>query len=199
MSETTTTPKTTKSIVKKTEKKASSKKETPAGLTLRSRQVRILKALAGCKHGALSRKALADEVFNGNNLSFNPLLAPMALNGLVKSETLELTEGVKEEAFTITAKGKKALKDAPPALAIARVRGPGEHKRLPKAGEVITSQYKGKEIKVTVLGDGFRYANKNYPSLSACAKAVRGNSQEVNGWKFFGLTKEPAPSKNGKP
>jgi hypothetical protein len=43
---------------------------------------------------------------------------------------------------------------------------------------------------VEVLGEGFRYENRNYTSLSAIAVAVTGT--RWNGLAFFGLTRPAA-------
>jgi hypothetical protein len=59
--------------------------------------------------------------------------------------------------------------------------------RLPPPGTVITRQYKGQALMVTVLPDGFEFDGERYKSLSAVAKAVTG--QHMNGYLFFKLTK----------
>ncbi len=59
--------------------------------------------------------------------------------------------------------------------------------RLPSPGTVLTRQYKGQQIRVTALDDGFEWDGRRYGSLSAVARAVTG--QKWNGWLFFGLTK----------
>jgi len=48
---------------------------------------------------------------------------------------------------------------------------PGNN-RLPMPGAVLTRQYKGRNIVVTVLPKGFEYEGEVYRSLSAVAKAV---------------------------
>ena len=58
--------------------------------------------------------------------------------------------------------------------------------RLPAPGTVITRDYKGQEIRVSVLEKGFEFEGRPYRSLSAIAQAVTG--QKWNGWLFFGLT-----------
>jgi len=60
------------------------------------------------------------------------------------------------------------------------------HKGGPTAGTVITRQYKGRTLSVTVLADGYEYEGQRYGSLSAVAKAVTGS--HWNGNLFFGLT-----------
>jgi hypothetical protein len=65
--------------------------------------------------------------------------------------------------------------------------------RLPPTGTILTRDYKGKAIKVTVLADGFEYDGERYASLSAVAKAITGN--HMNGFLFFGMTRK---GKGGK-
>jgi len=60
--------------------------------------------------------------------------------------------------------------------------------RLPMPGAVLTRDYKGESVEVTVLPKGFRYDGEVYRSLSAVAKAVTGT--HWNGYYFFGLTKQ---------
>ena len=56
----------------------------------------------------------------------------------------------------------------------------------PKPGTTLTRTFKGKEIKVTVTDDGFRYGGKTYRSLTAVALAVTGY-KAVSGPRFFGM------------
>mgnify|MGYP002382257386 CR=1 FL=1 len=61
--------------------------------------------------------------------------------------------------------------------------------RLPRAGTILTRQYKGHTVQVRVLQDGFEYRGSLYRSLSAVAKAITGS--HCNGFAFFKLdTKE---------
>ena len=53
-------------------------------------------------------------------------------------------------------------------------------------GTVLTRPYKGVNLQVLVLPDGFVYADTIYPSLSAVAKAITGS--HCNGFLFFRLT-----------
>lgn len=57
----------------------------------------------------------------------------------------------------------------------------------PVPGTVITREYKGNEIRVRVLDEGYEYEGQPYRSLSAVAKAVTGS--HWNGRAFFGLKK----------
>jgi hypothetical protein len=55
--------------------------------------------------------------------------------------------------------------------------------RLPPPGTILTRPYKGQQLHVQVLTDGFAYAGRVYPSLSAVAKAITGS--HTNGYLFF--------------
>jgi hypothetical protein len=59
--------------------------------------------------------------------------------------------------------------------------------RLPIPGTVLVRDYKGRQIQVQVLKDGFQYDGANYPTLSAVAKAITGS--HCNGFHFFRLAK----------
>jgi hypothetical protein len=62
--------------------------------------------------------------------------------------------------------------------------------RLPPPGTIITRQYKGQQLEVTVLPTGFAYQEKVFLSLSALAKTITG--AHCNGFHFFRLTKTEA-------
>ena len=59
--------------------------------------------------------------------------------------------------------------------------------RTPPPGSVVSRDYKGEEVIVKVLNDGFEYAGQVFRSLSAIAKEVTGTTW--NGPAFFGLRK----------
>ena len=56
--------------------------------------------------------------------------------------------------------------------------------RLPAPGGVVERRYKGRDIVVKVLRDGFEYEDRIYRSLSAIAGVVTGT--KWNGFLFFG-------------
>jgi hypothetical protein len=58
--------------------------------------------------------------------------------------------------------------------------------RLPPPGTILTRPYKGQQLHVQVLTEGFAYAGTVYPSLSAVAKAITGS--HCNGYHFFRAT-----------
>jgi Protein of unknown function (DUF2924) len=55
--------------------------------------------------------------------------------------------------------------------------------RLPPPGTILTRPYKGQLVQVQVLTEGFAYAGRLYPSLSAVAKTITGS--HTNGFLFF--------------
>ena len=69
----------------------------------------------------------------------------------------------------------------PPAAPV-NVPAPVDH-RLPPPGTILTRPYKGQQLHVQVLHDGFAYAGTVYPSLSAVAKVITGT--HTNGFLFF--------------
>ena len=52
-------------------------------------------------------------------------------------------------------------------------------------GAVLTRSWKGREVRVTVEAEGFRFEDQLFPSLSAAATAIAGS--RWNGPRFFGL------------
>ncbi|HEV7299810.1 MAG TPA: DUF2924 domain-containing protein [Tepidisphaeraceae bacterium] len=62
------------------------------------------------------------------------------------------------------------------------------NRRLPMPGAVLTRQYQGRLIQVTVLPKGFEWDGTVYRSLSAVAKAVTGS--HWNGYGFFNLLQQ---------
>jgi hypothetical protein len=60
-----------------------------------------------------------------------------------------------------------------------------DRQRLPIPGTILTRQYHGKLVQVTVLPKGFDYEGQVYRSLSAVAQAVTG--AHWSGHLFFGL------------
>jgi DUF2924 family protein len=77
--------------------------------------------------------------------------------------------------------------NAAPARPADVDRGPIRDPRLPKPGSTLSRRYRGHEIRVLVLEDGFEYEGRHYASLSALAREITG--QRWNGLLFFGLTK----------
>ena len=61
----------------------------------------------------------------------------------------------------------------------------GHDSRLPMPGTVLTRDYRGRQIRVTVLEGGFECEGIVHRSLTAVARAVTGSNW--NGFNFFGL------------
>lgn len=62
---------------------------------------------------------------------------------------------------------------------------PSRDSRLPLPGTLLTREYRGRDIVVKVLDDGFEFQGRRYRSLSAIAKEVTGS--KWNGFLFFGI------------
>jgi Protein of unknown function (DUF2924) len=72
----------------------------------------------------------------------------------------------------------------PPAIPQQPVSAPTSiDPRLPPPGTILTRPYKGQQLHVQVLTEGFAYAGNVYPSLSAVAKVITGT--HTNGYHFF--------------
>jgi len=81
---------------------------------------------------------------------------------------------------------KKAFKTMAPAeRTTIRSFSPSHDRRLPMPGAVLTREYRGAKIHVTILDTGFEYEGEVYRSLTAVAKAVTGS--HWNGYHFFRL------------
>lgn len=72
------------------------------------------------------------------------------------------------------------MASAPPGPVVPR-RDP----RLPSPGSVIVRQYRGQQLRLTVLDDGFELDGIHHNSLSEAARVVTG--QRWNGPLFWGL------------
>ena len=72
-----------------------------------------------------------------------------------------------------------------------KVRFKTDH-RLPLPGTILTRVYKGEDLYVKVLPEGFEFEGVVYRSLSSVAQKITGS--HCNGYLFFGLT-----GKGGKP
>ena len=69
--------------------------------------------------------------------------------------------------------------------------------RLPLPGALLTRKWKGRNLLVEVLANGFRYENRHYSSLSAIAVAITGT--RWNGLAFFGLTRPASGERKERP
>jgi len=75
------------------------------------------------------------------------------------------------------------LPDAAPQPRTADDDGRGPQGR-PRPGQVLTREWRGKQIRVEVTADGFVYDGEAFGSLSAVAKRITG--QHMSGPAFFG-------------
>jgi hypothetical protein len=65
---------------------------------------------------------------------------------------------------------KKGVKGMPATPRATKTRDP----RLPAAGTTLTRRYKGRDLRVTVLDEGFRFEGEIYKSLTATALKATG-------------------------
>ena len=57
--------------------------------------------------------------------------------------------------------------------------------RIPAVGTVITRKYKGEDLKIKVLENGFEYKGQTFKSISALAVHIVGGP--ISGYVFFKL------------
>jgi len=94
----------------------------------------------------------------------------------------------KKQSNTRTAGGTR--KATTKAAAATRTRDA----RLPEPGTTLTRTYKGREIRVAVLADGFRYDGETFRSLTGVALKVTGYPA-ISGPLFFKLDATATPAK----
>jgi hypothetical protein len=82
---------------------------------------------------------------------------------------------------------RPTVTDSPDRTRVAELRISPD-KRVPMPGAQITRQYKGRDVTVMVLPNGFEFDGEVYRSLTAIAKVVTGT--HWNGYHFFNLIKE---------
>ena len=75
--------------------------------------------------------------------------------------------------------------DASPQRTVVHAFSPSHDHRMPIVGTLLTREYRGEAIRVTVLEKGFEYTGEVYRSLTAIANAITGS--HWNGYGFFGL------------
>ena len=85
-------------------------------------------------------------------------------------------------------RGPQASTNQPPEAMSGSITGVGPIRdyRLPKPGTLLMRRFRGREILVKVLDEGFECQGHHYGSLSAIAREVTGT--RWNGLLFFGLT-----------
>jgi hypothetical protein len=62
---------------------------------------------------------------------------------------------------------------------------PALDQRLPPPGSMLHREYKGRQIRVLIVSNGFEYEGQLFKSLTAVANAITGS--HVNGFQFFRL------------
>ena len=62
---------------------------------------------------------------------------------------------------------------------------PALDQRLPPPGSMLHRDYKGRQIRVLIVNNGFEYEGQLFKSLTAVANAITGS--HVNGFQFVGL------------
>lgn len=100
-------------------------------------------------------------------------------------------KATKKQQTKNAAKSRKAPKSAPAAVAPKATRERVRDPRLPAAGTTLVRPYKGKDYRVTVLEDGFRYDGREFRSLSKLASEITGQ-ESINGFLWMRLTGGPA-------
>ncbi len=90
------------------------------------------------------------------------------------------------DTFTRDRTPRGALDAAVAANSPKPTPGPKRDPRLPSPGTIISRSYRGRELRLVVLDDGFELDGVHYRSLSEAARAVTGS--KWNGRLFFGLT-----------
>ena len=59
--------------------------------------------------------------------------------------------------------------------------------RIPPEGSIISKTYRGQQIEVKVLENGFEYKGKFYKSISRVAMTI--TKRQISGYVFFGFSK----------
>ena len=59
--------------------------------------------------------------------------------------------------------------------------------RIPPTGSIISKTYRGQQVEVKVLENGFEYKGKLYKSISRVAMTI--TKRQISGYVFFGLSK----------
>jgi hypothetical protein len=65
---------------------------------------------------------------------------------------------------------------------------PSSDPRIPRVGQTVTREYRGRSVCVKILAEGFEWNGRVYGSLSAVAWHATGT--RWNGYAFFGLTRQ---------
>ncbi|MCC6672180.1 MAG: DUF2924 domain-containing protein [Planctomycetes bacterium] len=166
-----------------------------------SKQTNLSKELQDLEAMSVSElRARYAEVFGGPTRSRNKpylkkrvawQLQANAEGGLSERAKARAAELAKNQELRVRMPGRGKARAGAEAAAEAQARTVvrpfrGAHDpRIPMPGTVLTREYQGKPVRVTVLEQGFDYEGRVYRSLSAIAREVAGCAW--NGYAFFGL------------
>lgn len=108
------------------------------------------------------------------------------------------TKKTTKKTMSKTSKSKAAPKarttSAGKRTAAASTKGQPRDPKRPSTGTVLHRSYKGKDLEVRVLADGFEFEGETYSSLSALAKRITGYPA-ISGPVFFKLAAPKAEAK----
>lgn len=114
-------------------------------------------------------------------------LQAQAQGGLSERARRRAEELARESDFRMLAPRQVASGGATSGSTVTREIPAPRDERLPMPGTVLTREYRGQVIRVTVLDRGFEHDGEVYRSLTAVARAVTGS--HWNGYLFFGMQK----------
>ena len=100
---------------------------------------------------------------------------------LQANEEGDLSERARRRAAELANDADLRMQAPPWQATIAR----SHDSRIPMPGTILSREYKGTTVQVTVLPGGFDYEGAVYSSLSAAAKAITGS--HTSGFLFFRL------------
>lgn len=132
------------------------------------------------------------ELFDERSRSGNRIWLIKRITWRMQANTYgDLSERARQRAAELANDADIRMK-APPTLphpsATSARKQPTHFKsdkaRLPIPGTLLTRTYKGRDIRVKVLADGFEFEGTRFQSLSAVAREVTGS--HWNGYHFFG-------------
>lgn len=160
-----------------------------------TKQINVSKELQGLDGMSVKQlQAKYAEVFGAPTNSHNkPYLKKRcawqiqanAEGGLTERAKKRAAELAKNQELRVRQPGKRKAAQAAKERTIER-RFVGAHDpRIPVPGTVLTREFKGEPVRVTVLEQGFDYEGTVYRSLSAIAREIAGCAW--NGYAFFGL------------
>ena len=105
-----------------------------------------------------------------------------------------LTERARKRATEIAddrdlrMKAPAAKQEQPVGATVTGSLASDHNRRLPMPGAVLSREYRGRDVRVTVLANGFEHDGQVYSSLTAAVKAITGS--HWNGYHFFRIAKQ---------